>query len=128
MIRTIVSVVAGVVCWGGISQGGWMALVSALPAHFDTERFPVGWAGRTWILALSIVCSLASGALAAWIAKGDAQRAVWILAGVNLAIGIAVQSSVWSRFPVSYHLVFLALVVPLHWLGGRLVIGGANGP
>ena len=49
-----------------------------------------------------------------------AMRAVWILAFVQLAIGIAVEASYWELMPVWYHLLFLALLIPATVYGGRL--------
>ena len=44
-----------------------------------------------------------------------------------LVTGIAVQAGVWALMPVWYHLVFLALLVPVCLVGARLVGHGWSG-
>ena len=73
------------------------------------------------ILALSVVCSLAAGAVTAAIAKSRARASVLIMAALLLVTGIGVQFSSWSLMPVWYHLAFLVLIVPVCLVGGRLV-------
>ena len=70
---------------------------------------------------------LASAAGAEILKKGgtaaDAMVAVRGLAGTNLFIGIVVEVMYWSLMPVWYHIVFLALVVPMTLQGGRMKAG-----
>ena len=39
-----------------------------------------------------------------------------------LAVGIAVQAGYWDVLPIWYHLIFLALLLPMAALGGRLAV------
>ena len=48
----------------------------------------------------------------------DAMMAVKTLAGVNLTIGVLVEVMYWSLMPVWYHVIFLALIVPMTFVGG----------
>jgi hypothetical protein len=54
------------------------------------------------------------------IAGKDAIPVVWVLAVLQLILGIIAETSAWGLTPVWYHLVFLALVVPATVYGGRL--------
>jgi hypothetical protein len=45
---------------------------------------------------------------------------VWLLAVIQLGLGIVAEVSYWHLMPVWYHLVFLATVVPATVAGGYL--------
>ena len=45
---------------------------------------------------------------------------VWVLALIQLGIGIFVQSGVWDQMPLWYHLPFLALLLPANVYGAWL--------
>jgi hypothetical protein len=72
------------------------------------------------VLVLSVVCSVAAGLSAAAIAKERARVAVLVTAVLLLVTGIGVQASVWHLMPVWYHATFLALIVPVCVIAGRL--------
>jgi len=69
---------------------------------------------------VSIVCSLLAGLLTATLAPVRPGTHVLVLALIHLGIGIAVEVGSWSAAPPWYHLCFLALLVPGHWVGGKL--------
>jgi hypothetical protein len=73
------------------------------------------------LIAYSAALSVGAGWVAAAI-KGDpdAMTAVKALAGTNLLIGIVTEVLYWELMPVWYHVVFLALVVPMTLQGGKL--------
>jgi len=66
----------------------------------------------------SIIISIMAGFLAAFIA-GENRRAPLILGVLLLLFGLMVEVMVWSYLPVWYHLIFLALLVPMTVLGGK---------
>lgn len=70
------------------------------------------------MLGMSIVCSLVGGLVAGRLAPGS-KRALSILGALLLITGLAVQMGSWELMPVWYHLVFLALLVPMTFLGAR---------
>ena len=123
MLRTVLAVVIGVVLWGGLWNGSYFGLKSAMPGSFDEQGMPSGTGIIVLFLAISALCSLVAGYSAAWISAESPMRAVWILAFVNLAIGVFVQTQNWNAFPLWYHVGLLGLVLPLHWLGGTLRTG-----
>jgi hypothetical protein len=71
-------------------------------------------------IAFSVVLSVLAGYTAAALASGNRMRAVGIVAGVLLLMGIGFEASAWQLTPVWYHLVFLVLLVPAVLYGGRL--------
>ena len=118
--RVLLGVLAGAVLWAVLWVGGTGAARAALPELLDPTR-PLDHAGAlVGLLAYSVVLSIAAGYTAAKVAGMRAMRAVWILAFVQLAIGIAVEASYWELMPVWYHLLFLALLIPATVYGGRL--------
>jgi hypothetical protein len=120
MIRTALAAIAGYALWTALWLGG--------NAAFFGEAADVVGAGEPYtaagpligVIALSLVCSLAAGLIAAAIDRPHARRAVVVMALLLLLTGIGVQAGVWSLMPVWYHLTFLALIVPTALFGGRL--------
>ena len=121
--RIVLGVVAGVVLWGLLWVGGSSAAQAAWPDLIDPEvRLDhLGILGG--YLIYSVILSLLAGYVAAAIGGAAAMRTVWILAVVQLGIGIFTEISYWDLTPVWYHLVFLALVVPATVAGGRMKAG-----
>ena len=119
MGRTIGAVVAGVVLWGVL----WNVLsIGLMSLGLMTAGEPVTGVGLLLgLIAYSAALSVGAGWVAAAI-KGDpdAMTAVKALAGTNLLIGIVTEVIYWELMPVWYHIVFLALVVPMTLQGGRL--------
>jgi len=119
MMRAIVAVVAGYAAWTVLWLGGNALLfgeasrVMGEGQVFSTSTTLFG------VIVLSIVCSVVAGLTAARIAADKAAGAVIVVALLLLATGIGVQSGVWSLMPVWYHLVFLALIVPVTVAAGR---------
>ena len=126
MGRTIGSVVAGVVLWGVLWNGGNAGLGAS---GLITVGEPIG---AVPVLLGLIVYSAGLSVLAGYVSaviKGmpDAMTAVKILAATNLLIGIVVEVMYWSLMPAWYHIVFLALVVPMTLQGGRMKVGASAG-
>ena len=121
--RVALGVIAGAVLWAVLWVGGTGAARAALPELLDpTQRLDHAGA-LLGLIVYSVVLSVAAGYVAAAVAATSAMRAVWILAVLQLAIGVAVEYSYWELMPVWYHLVFLALLVPATVYGGRLKAG-----
>jgi hypothetical protein len=78
------------------------------------------------VLVLSIVCSLAAGAVAAKTAQSKRWATVAVMAVLLLITGIVVQASVWNLMPLWFHVLFLALIIPVCQVGSWLVAGAAR--
>ncbi len=121
MMRRIVGAIVGYVVWTAI----WLTVNATVFA----EAGEVIAAGDAFtetgsllrLLAYSIACSLAGGVVAAIAGGKRARGAVLGNAVLLLATGIFVQAGIWSLMPVWYHLIFLALLVPVTLLGGMFV-------
>ncbi len=71
-------------------------------------------------LAVGAIATLAFGAVLAWVARGD-KRTIYIVVALGLLLSVVDHITVWDQFPVWYHLLYLAYVVPLAMLGGRMI-------
>lgn len=122
MWRPALAVVGGYGLWTIIWLGGGQALLVAFP-----DALPDGETdgGRVTsipylaaALALSVLCSLAAGALCR-VARTRWLAAACALSVLLLLTGIGVQASAWELMPAWYHLTFLALLAPITLLGAR---------
>lgn len=123
MIRNIVAVVGGFIVWSAVWLAGNAGLRGGMPERFETD----GTTRDTLVLGLALVLSVVCSLFGGWVTGRLANRppfAGTILGVVLLAVGVAVQASVWSLMPVWYHLVFLALLVPMAKAGAGA--GGAR--
>jgi hypothetical protein len=126
MVRSVLSVVVGVVLW----MVGFYALATGLARLWPDYAVP----GRRWVregvftftppmaccnLVLWALAAIAAGWVAAKISKRDA--AVWTLAGL-LGIYLAAVHLVfyWPRFPWWYNLGVVIPAVPAVLLGAHL--------
>ena len=123
MLRSILAVATAVVVWGVLSVLTGMGLAGAMPASFDESGITEVPALLVLLIAIFSLLSVLAGWLCATIAAHSLMKHVWVLALIQLGIGIFVQTSVWDQMPLWYHLIFLALVVPMHLVGGRIRAG-----
>ena len=118
--RTIVAVLTGAAVWAVLWVGGTQAAAAAFPNLLAAGQ-PVTHTGAlVGLIIYSLPLSVLAGYVAAAVAAGDRMRAVWILAILQLALGVFVETSSWDLTPVWYHVVFLALIVPATVSGGAL--------
>ena len=120
MLRLVGGAIAGVVAWfvivtvlNLILRYGWHDYAAV--EKIMTFTLPMMVAR----LSISGISSVASGVVAAWVEKGK-----WapLVAGVILLLlFVPIHYSIWDRFPVWYHLTFLASLPLLSWLGGTFV-------
>jgi hypothetical protein len=117
MLKLIGGVVAGLIAWivlvsalDWILRNGWhdYAAVEKSMA-FTIPMMAVR-------LAMSAVCSLAAGLAAARLDK----RAPLIAGTILLLLFIPVHYSLWTKFPIWYHLTFLTSLPVMSLLGGKL--------
>jgi hypothetical protein len=120
MKRGIASVVAGLVAWFVVATIINFALRVSWADYALAEKpmtFTLGM--QVARLITGAVASLCAGFAAAWIAKCSGTP-VKVLAALLLLLFLPVHYGLWDRFPLWYHAVFLASLVPLTLLGARL--------
>jgi hypothetical protein len=119
MTRKILGPLGAFVAWWAVATVLDRSLRLAWPEYavaFPTLAFTLGM--RVARLVEGAVCTLASGAVAAWISRRSSGAAV--ATGVLLLVFfVPTHAMIWSRFPVWYHVVFLCSLLPLTMLGAR---------
>lgn len=118
--RVLLAVVAGAAVWAVLWVGGNQLAQAMLPSIVVPGE-PLAHTGvLLTFIAYSVVLSVLAGWVAARFGGSRPMRAVWILAVLQLVLGIVIETASWSLLPVWYHIVFLALLVPATVYGGRL--------
>ena len=119
MLRAILGAIAGYAIWTALWLGGNQVAFAAETETVSAGEPLTAVGTLAAILALSVVCSILAGFVAAKVGSRQARKAVWICGVLLLATGIFVQVSAWSLMPAWYHLTFLALLIPVTLMGGR---------
>jgi len=131
MLKIVLGVIAGFVAWSILWVGSDQVLMTASPMWYGAHQLgfeqamtnKTAFAPDTTILIMhlvrSIIISIMSGFLAAFIA-GENRRAPLILGVLLLLFGLMVEVMAWNYLPIWYHLIFLALLIPMNMLGGKL--------
>ena len=121
-MRAILAAVVGYLSWTALWLGGNAGLGAAFPDALSAFEAGGALEDRGYLvgaLVLSLFCSFAAGKVAAWLGQKRAGTAVWIMAILLLATGIAVQASAWEQMPIWYHLTFLIAIVPVCLWAGK---------
>jgi hypothetical protein len=121
MLRKIGAVIAALVVWTIVVTLLNFGLRYGFPGYVAVEKamtFTLGMMAAR--LSISFVATLSAGAVTAWIAR---DRLTWpLITGILLlAIFIPIHMSIWTHFPLWYHLTFLPSLPILSVVGGRLV-------
>ena len=131
MLRIILGIIAGFIAWSIIWVGSEQFLATMLRDWYGAhqDRVALALANResfsadTTIVLLGLlraaIASIMAGFLTAVVA-GENRRSPLILGIILLFVGLMFQYIAWNVFPIWYHLIFLALLVPMTILGGRM--------
>ena len=117
MMRKVASVFVGIVVWFCIATAFNSALRIAWPDYAAAEKtmaFTLGM--QVARLLLGAFASICAGFAAEVVARGSATP-VRALAVLLLLLFIPVHYGLWDKFPIWYHFVFLASLVPVTLLG-----------
>lgn len=131
MLRVILGVIAGFIAWSILWVGSDQVLIMLSPgwygahqeafqkAMFNKSEFTPDNTILVMHLVRAVIITLMSGFLAAFIARGNRNAPLGL--GILLFLfGAMVQAMAWSYIPIWYHIVFLALLIPVSIIGGRL--------
>ena len=131
MLRIVLGVIAGFFAWMIVWVGSEKILSAVWPAfgvHQSAFEEVIKNGGQftadttmllTHIVLASIVSVLA-GFLAALIA-GENKRAPLVLGFLLLALGLLKAVMSWPYVPIWYHVIFTAILLPMAYLGGKLI-------
>ena len=115
------------ICGVVVGLAVWIAVVSLLDRsmRYGWHDYAAVEKAVTFTFAMMIarlsesaISSLVSGYLAALVGRGG--RAPLVAGVVLLLMFIPIHYSIWSHFPIWYHLTFLISLPLLSFLGGKL--------
>ncbi len=120
MVRSLAGIVAGLVAWAVVATLGNLLVRVALPGYANVEAtLEFTLAMLVTRLLVGIVSSIVAGYVVARIATAT-RRDVYLLSAVLLALFLSVHYSLWPRFPIWYHAVFLISLVVTPAIGARV--------
>ena len=120
MWRTIGATAAGLIAWTIIITLLNFGLRAAIPGYHAAEAtLQFTFAMKIGRLTEAALTSLAAGAVTSWAAPSK-KFAPWLVGLIVLAMFLPAHVSLWSKFPIWYHLAFLVPLVPLVVLGGMV--------
>ena len=122
MGRAIAAVTVGALFWAVFWNLGTLIARMVFPGIIDPQ-LPITHTGALVAFVLySAVLSVLAGYMTAAVRGATPMGSVWVLACIQLVLGIAFEAAFWHMTPLWYHLVFLALIVPATVWGGRLCV------
>jgi len=127
MIKSIAAVAAGLVTWFVAATLANFVVRAALPGYTEVEvamNFTLGM--QVARLAVGVLSSILAGFVTAWISAGK-RRDVLILTALLLAVFLPVHYSLWARFPVWYHALFLVSLMVAPSAGAWMRSGSYRG-
>ncbi len=124
MKRTLLACFAGLLTWMVVVTVIDRVLRLSIPEYTTAEHTLQFTLVMKWArLVMAIVTSLAAGAVTRWIAPLGAAGRRWaplFVGSVVFAMFLPAHISIWSRFPVWYHLTFLLTIIPAVLAGALL--------
>jgi len=122
MLRVILGIVAGFVAWFVLASIGNVVFRMSWPGYAQVEpSMTFALAMLVGRLLLSALSSLCGGFVSAWLAPANVNAAK-ILGVVLTVIFIPIHYGLWDKFPIWYHLLFLASLFPITLLGAFLFL------
>lgn len=131
MVRIILGIIVGFVVWSIIWVGSDQFLHALSRDWYGAQKDAMAlavvnqesYSGDAVIVLIdlvrSIIATIMAGFLAAVVA-GENRKSPLILGIILLIVGLAVQIHLWNVFPVWFHLIFWALLIPMSILGGKM--------
>ena len=120
MIKMIAGIVAGLIAWIVVATIGNLMFRVAWPGYAEAEILMMfTLAMMVARLLLGALSSLCAGFVVAWITKRNGTGAK-VLGIVVTAMFFPVHYLLWDKFPIWYHVIFLASLFPLTLLGAKL--------
>ena len=120
LLRTFGALVAGAIAWEAVVVLATLMGRLAWPAYAAVEEPRVFTLDMLLSrLAVGSLATLAFGAMVSWVTRGETKSTRMVILAW-LLFSVVDHIIVWDQFPVWYHLVYLAYIVPLTLLGGRI--------
>jgi hypothetical protein len=120
MLRSLLSVIAGILAWTALWLGTNGMLAGPFPEYWGEGARIEQPLVLLLIIGYSVVFSVLAGWLTARLAGRAEARHALALGLVQVALGLAVTVAFYDTAPLWYHVVFVALLMPGNVLGARL--------
>lgn len=131
MLRIVLGVVGGFIAWLIVWVGSEKAISAVWPAfgsHQQAFEEAIKNGGQftpnSTMLFTHIVLGSAVSVLAGYLASviaGENKLAPLIVGGLLLLMGIAKAIMSWQLVPFWYHVSFTLILLPMAFLGGKLI-------
>jgi hypothetical protein len=120
LVRTISALVAGAISWEAVVALATLLGRLVWPAYAAVEEQRIFTMDMLLSrLTVGALATLAFGMVVSWVAR-DEMKSIRLVIFAWLLFSVADHILVWDQFPVWYHLLYLAYIVPLALLGGRI--------
>lgn len=126
MMRSILAFIAGLLGWVVTASVLNRLLRLGMPGYLAAEPTLAFTLAMLWA---RLILGAASSGVAGFVVARIAPTRAWLPLAVGvllLMLFIPLHYTLWNKFPLWYHLVFLASLVPFVALGARLCTGGAS--
>jgi hypothetical protein len=120
-LRAVLAIAAGFIVWFAVATVANWAVRLLVPGYAEVEK------AMNFSLVM-LVARLVVGAGAAIVAgvtcaavTRPSRLPTHVFAALLLALFVPVHVSLWDKFPIWYHVLFLGSLVPLVMLGAKLL-------
>ena len=119
-LRAVLAIAAGFIVWFAAATVGNLLIRSLVPGYAEVEKamnFSLAMLFARLVLGAgaSIVAGIACAAV-----TPKTRWPVFVFALLLVALFVPVHVSLWDKFPIWYHIVFLGSLFPLVLLGAKL--------
>jgi len=119
--RAVLAIAAGFIAWFAVATVGNFAIRLLLPGYTEVEKaMDFSLAMQLARLVLGAAASIAAGVACAAVTPST-RLPGYVFALLLLALFVPVHVSLWDKFPIWYHIIFLGSLVPFVVLGTRLL-------
>ena len=120
-LRAVLAVAAGFVAWFAVATVGNFAIRLLSPGYAEVEKaMNFSLAMLLARLVLGAGASIAAGVVCAAVTPST-RLPGYVFALLLFALFVPVHVSLWDKFPIWYHIIFLGSLVPLLMLGTKLL-------
>src|ERR1700686_5399985 len=120
MIKSILAIAVGFIAIALLSLGADWALRAAVPHAFSQSGRTESPVVLCLVLAYSAGLAVSGSYLTARLAPHKPKKHALILGAIGFALSIFATISNWQSAPVWYHVIALALILPMAWVGGEV--------
>jgi hypothetical protein len=120
-LRAVLAITVGFVVWFVVATVGNFAIRLLFPGYAEVEKaMNFSLAMLLARLVLGAGASIAAGVACAAV-RSSTRLPRYVFALLLFALFVPVHVSLWDKFPIWYHIIFLGSLAPLVVLGTKLL-------